>query len=565
MAGNENRSSVTEDHGREPVQTQSKKKCDQSKSREGSSWERIMEDMGERLEIVEHNVKTLEGHILEQLDFLKKNAKVMDALQAMQIGIEILREDLAVCKKTATTVGASTSVVSPRVDYHKPNRFDGQRDAKKVENFLWQIERYFEGLNLTDKASRVRTTSLYLTDTAILWWHRKHTDIERGSYRVDTWEDFKKELKRYFYLENVVYEARKEYVKDFTTIMLQIPNLLEEDLLFHFVDDVKSVDEAIAIAESLIEYQPHTNTSKKKKKWNPTKGGGEKRDNRDQRKTYPPKGGDMNPSWKEYEEKKRVFIPKRECFVCKGPHAMSNYPKLRSLSAMVERNEATATIDEGMLPATSNKGLIYVEAYISGKPTKALVDTKATHNFITEEKANRLGLRWSRGEGWLKTVNAKAQPLNGVVKNMELCLGTWNGQVDFSVAPIDDFKVILSMDFLRKVTTISMPSYSSVCILEKGAPWVKRGEPTYLATLKKEVSVVAKEEDLATIIQNVLEENKDMMPDELPKKLPSRREVDHKIELELGTKPPTMARDGSDLRRHHTTHRCCSIKSTMGH
>ncbi|KAI3462632.1 hypothetical protein Pfo_019295 [Paulownia fortunei] len=184
MAGNENRSGVTEDRGREPVQSQSKKKRDQSKSRESSSWERVMEDMGERLEIVEHNVETLESHVLEQLDSLKENvqacldadtlrddrltrleAKVMDALQAMQISIEILREDLAVCKKTATTVGASTSVVSPRVDYPKPNGFDGRRDAKEVENFLWHMERYFEGLNLTDEASRVRTATLYLIDT----------------------------------------------------------------------------------------------------------------------------------------------------------------------------------------------------------------------------------------------------------------------------------------------------------------------------------------------------------------------------------------------------------------
>ncbi|KAI3465831.1 hypothetical protein Pfo_022494 [Paulownia fortunei] len=554
MAGNENRSGVIEDRGREPIQTQSKKKRDQSKTREGSSWECIMEDMGERLEIVEHNIEMLEGYVLEQLDSLKENvqaclntdtlrddrlmpreANVMDALQAMQISIKILRENLAVCKKAATT-GELTPAWLVQ-GWTIPNSMSSMAG--------WTPRK----LNLTDEVSRVRTTTLYLTDTAILWWRRKHTNIERGSYWVDTWEDFKKELKQHFYPENIIYEARtiREYVKDFTTIMLQIPNLSEEDLLFHFVDDVKSVDEAIAVVESLTEYQPQTNASKKKEKWNPTKGGGEKRNNRDQRKTYPPKGGDRNPSRKEYEEKKRAFVPKGGCFVCKRPHAMSNCPKLgtSNIGSIRLLNAPNAK----PLPTTSRKGLMYVEAYLSGKSTRVLVDTGATHNFITEEEANRLGLRWSRGEGWLKTVNAKAQPLNGVVKN-----------------------VVLDMDFLRKVPTIPMPSFSSVCILEKGAPCmiptidlteghsqgtkaesrhlsaiqitkgVKWGETTYLATLKEEVPTVTKEDDLPPIIQNVLEENKDVMPDELPKKLPPRQEVDHKIELEPGTKPPAMAR-----------------------
>ena len=41
-------------------------------------------------------------------------------------------------------------------------------------------------------------------------------------------------------------------------------------------------------------------------------------------------------------------------------------------------------------------------------------------------------------------------------------------------------------------------------------------------------------ESLPLIIEKVLEENKDVIPDELPKIVPLRREVDYKIELEVG-------------------------------
>lgn len=47
--------------------------------------------------------------------------------------------------------------------------------------------------------------------------------------------------------------------------------------------------------------------------------------------------------------------------------------------------------------------------------------------------------------------------------------------------------------------------------------------------------------EVPTEIGAVLEEYKDVMPSELLKKLPPRREVDHKIELEPGARLPAMA------------------------
>ena len=62
---------------------------------------------------------------------------------------------------------------------------------------------------------------------------------------------------------------------------------------------------------------------------------------------------------------------------------------------------------------------------------------------------------------------------------------------------------------------------------------------TYLATLKEQRDD-GSGEPMPKKIEEVLDEFKDVMPPELPKRLSPRKEEDHKIELELGTKPPAM-------------------------
>ncbi|KAL6326229.1 hypothetical protein AAG906_001624 [Vitis piasezkii] len=136
------------------------------------------------------------------------------------------------------------------VEVPKPQGFSGKRDAKELDNFLWHMERYFEAITLIDEATKVRTTTLYLTDTATLWWHRRFADMKKGICTIEMWEDFKREIKRQFYLEDVAYLARKnmrrlkhtgsiqDYVKEFSSLMLKIPNMTEEELLFNFMDNL---------------------------------------------------------------------------------------------------------------------------------------------------------------------------------------------------------------------------------------------------------------------------------------------------------------------------------------
>ena len=74
-----------------------------------------------------------------------------------------------------------------KVEVSKPEGFSGKRDAKELDNCLWHMERYFEAIALTDEATKVRTATLYLTDTTTLWWRRRFADMEKSICTIETW------------------------------------------------------------------------------------------------------------------------------------------------------------------------------------------------------------------------------------------------------------------------------------------------------------------------------------------------------------------------------------------
>ncbi|RVW85020.1 hypothetical protein CK203_037592 [Vitis vinifera] len=86
--------------------------------------------------------------------------------------------------------------------------------------------------------------------------------MEKGIYNIETWEDFKREIKRQFYPEDVAYLTRKnvrrlkhtgsihDYVKEFSSLMLEIPNMTEEDFLFNFMDNLGDSSKVESLEDS---------------------------------------------------------------------------------------------------------------------------------------------------------------------------------------------------------------------------------------------------------------------------------------------------------------------------
>lgn len=99
---------------------------------------------------------------------------------------------------------------------------------------------------------KIKTVTLYFTDATILWWRRRYSDIERGTYSIESWEDMKQEIKRQFYPENSVAKALaklrhlihqgsiKEHVREFSGFPLKLLNMKDEETLFDSVNGLQN-------------------------------------------------------------------------------------------------------------------------------------------------------------------------------------------------------------------------------------------------------------------------------------------------------------------------------------
>nr|GEY65442.1 hypothetical protein [Tanacetum cinerariifolium] len=139
--------------------------------------------------------------------------------------------------------------------------------------------------------------------------------------------------------------------------------------------------------------------------------------------------------------------------------------------------------------------------------------------------------------------------LNAIKAKMEVPkIGEWEGTIDLSMVPMDDIKLVLGVEYLDRVRAFPMPFANFFCIIDGGktcmvsmerdaksgvktllATQFKKGfnksEPCYLAVTRPQVDEGSSKVEVPKAIEQVLEEFKDMMPKELPKKLPPRREV----------------------------------------
>ncbi|KAK2997160.1 hypothetical protein RJ639_025691 [Escallonia herrerae] len=509
---------------------------DNTRYAESMEWEGKFQELQDR---VEHRARHSEG-----IDWESK-------FQELQDRVELLSRAVV-----NTPAGGAEHSSRPRVP--EPKSYGGARDAKELENFLFDIEQYFRAIRVDSKATKVSMAAMYLVGDAKLWWRKKYAEIEDGSCVINTWEILKRELKSQFFPENTAFNARKalleckhtgsvrEYCQAFSALMLDISDMSAVDRLFFFMEGLKpwartelnrrrvnNLNEAIIAAESLSDYT--SEPQRPPQRGNPSRGIGGKK----------PGGPVPNQSWgsksswasnSSTQQKSGVGFkakpdastsgevkkpPFRGCFLCQGPHVIANCPQRQMMNAFFDNigqvqrgeqsgsrprhpptNEQTDTQDYeeedavGAFPQWCNavttqvgnpkksstgeepkdmppkkkgdlpgKGLMYVDIKVNGKAIRAMVDTGATHNYISSTEVERLGLTLEKGCGRVKAINSAAQPVAGIARSILIKIGPYEGRTNFSVVIMDDFKLILGLEFLRDTKTTVMPCTNSLVML----------------------------------------------------------------------------------------------------
>ncbi|KAL5809703.1 hypothetical protein ACOSQ3_030394 [Xanthoceras sorbifolium] len=129
----------------------------------GDLRERIEDLRGSMLSVNTSRQEAQEGNEIFQA---RLENTVMGKLTEFETRLKDMRKNWALCKR-AISSGAFQG--APKKEIPKPKEFDGKRDAKEVDNFIWHMERYFEAVRITDDKEQIQTATLYLADTATLW------------------------------------------------------------------------------------------------------------------------------------------------------------------------------------------------------------------------------------------------------------------------------------------------------------------------------------------------------------------------------------------------------------
>jgi len=120
----------------------------------------------------------------------------MTEVEGYKARVEALEAQIKVCMAAVANGGVIQVSTAPMGNAPTPPAFHGVRSAREIDNFLWGLKAYFRAMGIEDDAQKMSNATFSLKDVALVWWRHRCDDIRRGFDPINTWDGFKRELKK---------------------------------------------------------------------------------------------------------------------------------------------------------------------------------------------------------------------------------------------------------------------------------------------------------------------------------------------------------------------------------
>ncbi|XP_073120118.1 uncharacterized protein [Henckelia pumila] len=205
--------------------------------------------------------------------------------------------------------------------------------------------------------------------------------------------------------------------------------------------------------------------------------------------------------------------------------------------------------------------LITGRILVAGVATRALLDSGATHSFISEAFTHKRGIECEELFGGFTVTIPSGEELStrNIVKNLELLLQGQPVSSDMIVFPMPEFDMILGMDWMTKNAMVIEFQQRSVMIISfmQAKQLVHDGCETFLSSIS--LTELPAHPDISDV--DVVRDFEDLFPDDVAG-IPPDREVEFSIDLVPDTVPiskapyrlaPTEMKDREEHSQHLKT------------
>ncbi|KAF7850451.1 hypothetical protein BT93_L5492 [Corymbia citriodora subsp. variegata] len=119
---------------------------------------------------------------------------------------------------------------------------------------------------------------------------------------------------------------------------------------------------------------------------------------------------------------------------------------------------------------TEQVDMFFIELEVCGITLYALVNTGASNMFMTTEVAKKLGLEVRPNGRHFKTINSEDLASRGTTPKVEVQIGGWKGKIPFEVVPLDDYDLILGMQFFNQARAMIDLGFKCIIVLDPKCP-----------------------------------------------------------------------------------------------